>query len=338
MRCVYKYFIFLLLISAIGNIKAGQINIRAYIDTNQIFIGDQLYYTLEVIQSTGYHSIFPSLQDTLAKHIEIIDSTKIDTSHVQDGQLKLTKKYLITSFDSGMYIIPSYPFIFHTHNSKDTLHFPSVSLNVHTIAAVDTATGIKDIKPPFEAPVTFSEALPYLLYGILIAAIIIVFIYIISRRRKNRPVFRPHVPPKPAYIKALEELDKLKEEKLWQKNMLKEYYSRLTNIIRAYIEQRYSVKALEETTNEILQDMKKAGFRDKELFEQLRSLLSLADMVKFAKGITEPDENEQNMENAYTFVMRTKKKEGVENTGDNEDMNNQYQSNIINKQKGDVND
>ncbi len=338
MRCVYKYFIFLLLIAATGNIKAEQINIRAYIDTNQIFIGDQLYYTLEVIQSTGYHSIFPSLQDTLTKHIEIIDSTKIDTSNIKDDQLKLTKKYLITSFDSGMYIIPSYPFIFHNNNSKDTLHFPSVSLNVHTIAAVDTATGIKDIKPPLKAPVTLKEALPYLLYGLLGAAIIVLIIYIIRRQQKNRPVFKPQAPPKPAYIKALEELDKLKEEKLWQKNMLKEYYSRLTNIIRAYIEDRYGVKALEKTTNEILQDMKNTGFRDKELFEQLRSLLSLADMVKFAKGMTEPDENEQNMENAYTFVMKTKKKEGDEDRDNNEDMNNQPQTNNINKQKGNVND
>lgn len=336
MRCVYKYFILMLLISANGPIRAGQINIGAHIDTNQMLIGDQLYYTLEAIQSTEYHSIFPSIQDTLAKNIEILDSTEIDTSILNDNQIKLTKKYLITSFDSGDYTIPAYPFIFQNKTIRDTLYFPAVNLSVHTIAAVDTATVAKDIKPPFEAPVTLKEVLPYLLIGLSGIAIIILIIYIIRRTQQNRPVFKPYIPPKPAYITALEELDKLKEDKLWQKNMLKEYYSRLTTIIRAYLERRYGVKALEETTNEILTDMQTIGFSDKALFEQLRSLLSLADMVKFAKGMAEPDENEQNMENAYNFVMKTKKKE--EDGSNHNEQLNQHTKTSINEQKGNVNE
>jgi len=77
---------------------------------------------------------------------------------------------------------------------------------------VDLKKGIADIKKPYQAPVTFKEIAPWLLGIILISAFIFLVVYMISRRRKNLPLFlRPEKPKLPAHVVALQELDKLKK-------------------------------------------------------------------------------------------------------------------------------
>lgn len=305
-------WILCLLIGNLTPVKADQIQIHARLDTQEILIGDQIHYTFEVTQTPSYKAHFPSLRKGLHNEISVLDSTSLDTVQKDDNTLTIQKKYLITTFDSGYYKIPSYPLVFQKDGKKDTLQFPAKELWVYTLKT-DTAKDIQAIKPPLEAPVTFAEILPYLGYGLLGIAIIGLIIYIIRKRRKKQPVYKPvSAPSKPAYVIALEQLDQLKAEKLWQQNRIKEYYTRLTNIIRAYLERRYGIKAMEETTSEILKDMEHTGFSNKELFEKLRGLLGLADLVKFAKNLPEPDENEKNLENAYDFVIQTKQKDQEE--------------------------
>jgi hypothetical protein len=171
---------------------------------------------------------------------------------------------------------------------------------------VDTAKALRDIKAPLKAPVTFAEILPYIGIGLLIVLIILAGIYYLRMRKQNKPVVRVKRPPEPAHRIALRELDQLKDEKLWQKNQVKEYYTRLTNIVRKYIEKRFGITALEQTSGEILDSFKKSGSIDNDLYGILEELLQLADLVKFAKSLPMPDENERNLNNAYTFVLRTK--------------------------------
>jgi hypothetical protein len=288
--------------------KADNISLDAKLDTNQILIGDQLYLTFTIEQSPNYRVNLPTINDTLTKGIEVIDTYKPDTVTADDNNIVIKQKYKITAFEKGLYKIPSYPFAFKYNDRKDTLQSASLELMVNTVPGIDTATTIKDIKAPIEAPVTFKEVMPYIGYSLLGLLVIAIIIFVLKRFKKKQPVFKPRIPEKLPYLIALEELDKLKEDKLWQKNEIKTYYSRLTNIIRAYIERRYDVKAMEETTSEILRDMKSTDLNDRELLEMLKKLLSLADLVKFAKGIPEPEENESHLDNAYTFVLKTKNK------------------------------
>ncbi|MBK7480262.1 MAG: hypothetical protein IPI69_11465 [Bacteroidales bacterium] len=96
----------------------------------------------------------------------------------------------------------------------------------------------------------------------------------------------------PAHVIAFRELELLRDEQLWQKGETKRYYTRLTEIIRQYLENRYGVNSLELTTSETLEALLKTGFKKNELYKRLRSVLNQADLVKFAKYKPDPVEND----------------------------------------------
>ena len=166
------------------------------------------------------------------------------------------------------------------------------------------------IKQPFDQSYNWLDWLKdnmYVVYGSLLAILLILLIiYLVRRFYKIKPaVVILEVPKIPAHIIAIQKLDELKNEKIWQQGKLKVYHIRLTEIVREYIENRYRIKALENTTDEIL-----FGFRNVAIDEgsrlKLMKLLVLADLVKFAKEQPLPDENELSLSDAYDFVNGTK--------------------------------
>jgi hypothetical protein len=124
-------------------------------------------------------------------------------------------------------------------------------------------------------------------------------------KRKRDPEGFSKKPLEPAHVIAFRELDKLKGEKIWTKGEVKQYYTRLTEITRHYIERQYEIPAMESTTEEILHAFKKANPEDMLLDEILRELLELADLVKFAREDPLPVDNQTNLNNAYIFVQKT---------------------------------
>jgi hypothetical protein len=114
-----------------------------------------------------------------------------------------------------------------------------------------------------------------------------------------------YIPKRPAHEIALEDLLKLREEKLWQQGNIKEYHTRVTDIVRTYIERRFKINALEFTTNELMSSLAMKSLND-DLRSKLNFTLTLADMVKFAKGNPLPDEHEQAMSNSIAFIEATK--------------------------------
>lgn len=94
-------------------------------------------------------------------------------------------------------------------------------------------------------------------------------------------------------------------KKIWQQGRLKEYHTELTDVIREYISRRFTVSSVEQTSDETLRALRPLLSDQKELFDQLRKMLTLADLVKFAKWTTTPDENEQSLRSAYSFVKET---------------------------------
>jgi hypothetical protein len=124
--------------------------------------------------------------------------------------------------------------------------------------------------------------------------------------KKNKPLLPTRTSIEPAHVIALRNLDLLKEAKLWQQGQVKQYYTNLTDIIRIYIEQRFEVPAMEQTSDEILASLRKIAIEDESCFAALKEILLLADLVKFAKALPLPNENESNILNAYLFVNHTK--------------------------------
>ena len=292
-----------------------EVNVSAELDTNAILIGEQTKLILNATYKTDRGEIkidFPKIADTLLKQIEVINKSKVET-YVPDSsdmsQLGQRQTLIITSFDSGYYAIPPFKFIINGDSTK-AIETEPLLFAVNTIP-VDTTIAIKDIKPPIEVPFSWKEYLPYVAWSFAILAILTgLFILIRNylKNRKQKPVPVIQIPKIAAHVTALEKLEKLREDKLWQAGKLKQYHSELSDILRQYIEHRFFIHAMEQVTDEIMHSFRTADVSD-ELKAKLRNVLFLSDLVKFAKEHPLPNENELSWKNAYEFVMETKKEE-----------------------------
>lgn len=302
----FRSFLMVVTITFLVTVPAfsQKLKLNASLDTTAILIGDQLTFTIELEQPRGAKVNFPVLADSLTSKVEIVSASPADTTR-SDDNLVIRKKYLITSFDSGYYKIPSYKFPFNLNNVTDTLASQELFLTVNTLP-VDTAKEIIDIKPVMNTPFSFKEIKKELLIGLVILVAIALIIWIWIRQKKNKPLFAPKKVKEPAHVIALRDLDKLRAEKLWQNNQIKTYYTRIIDILRIYILDRFGINALEMTSEEILSSLENELNTDMELKSSFTKLLQLADMVKFAKEEPLPQENDVALLNAYTFVNRTK--------------------------------
>jgi len=301
------FLVFALIPGMAFNSFSQGIMVKAGLDTTVILIGDQIHLNLFVEQPQGEKISFPFLHDSIANKIEILSVSKIDTYNVGNGRLRLLQRYLITCFDSGVYQIPPQTFSFAYGAIKDSLLTEPLVLTVNTIPIKDPKK-IYDIKGVMAMPLTFAEIVPYLISGLVLILIIVLIIYIRNRLKHNKPLFFLQKPKDPAHVIAFRELEKLRNEKLWQQGQVKQYHTRVTDIIRVYIEDRFNILAMESTSDEILNDLKKVEIIDAKELNSLKQLFELADLAKFAKAEPLPDENENSWRYAYDFVVNTLKK------------------------------
>lgn len=309
-RLIY-IVLFVLLSGGLNTLKAQQVTVKASIDSTHMLIGDQLKLRLEIEKPKNMDTEFPQVPDTFSSHIEVVNRSKVDTIKVDNkDRIKLSQVLYITSFDSGMHQIP--PFYFKLKDGKmlDSAATRALAFKVFTMK-VDTAKGPVDIKVPYSAPVTLKEVIPYILGIILIAAIVFFIFYYIKWKKKNVPLFaKPEKPAEPAHVIALRELDRIKSQKLWQQEKIKQYYSEVADTIRIYIERRFNIPAMEFTSAETLGMFRQnKEMVDGNSLNQLQHILSLADLVKFAKYTPLTDDNNLTLMNAYFFVNQTKKEE-----------------------------
>jgi len=271
-------------------------------DTAMIRIGEQFRIHLKAVVPAGARISFPVIPDTM-EHLEIISRSKVDTSSSADSKSITYHQALVaTSFDSGYYAIPPFHFMI---NGTDTISTEAFLMTVTTIP-VDTTREIKDIKPPMDVPFSWKELIPWLLLAVALMVLTTFLIRYFKNRKKKIvvPVAKPK-PVRPAHELALEALKKIEAEKLWQQGYFKQYHSQVSDTVRTYIEHRFSIPSLESTTEETMTRLKKVKI-PQDANDKLRSMLELADLVKFAKVIPLPDENTQSISDAFDFVMQTK--------------------------------
>lgn len=300
--------IFILLNCFITNsLQAQQISVIASLDTNKILIGGQTKLNLTATTSITQHLQWPVLKDSIQK-IEIVNIGKVDTTLSADKKFATyTQSITITCFDSGFKAIAPIQFAYKIVNDTTTqrLGTDALLLQVQGLV-VDTTLAIKDIKPPLEIPFSIIDFVKeYWPYFAAILAIIAFIIWWFKFRKKSTaaiPDAKPE-PTRPADVIAIEQLQQLEQKKLWQEGSTKLYHSELADIVRTYLENRYSIMAMELTTEETLAGLKILDQGNK---EKLKQLLVLADFVKFAKAEPIHFENELSLKHAYEFVKSTK--------------------------------
>ena len=280
--------------------------VSATLDSTTLFIGDQTDLHLRAIGEVGEQVAMPVLDKELIPGVEIVDRTIVDTLSLKDGRVQYDQYLTVTSFEDSLFYIAPLPFV----SGDDTVWSDGLTLNVVQPFEMDTTDmAITDIKGVYKAPIWWWGIFRWVLLAVLLAGVGVAGYYLITylQRRKLEEAGNEVVtePLRPAEEVALEKLDAIKEKKIWQQGQVKEYYTQLTDVVREYIARRFEVSSVEQTSDETLRDIRPLLSERKDLYDQLRKMLTLADLVKFAKWSTTPDENELSLRNAYTFVQET---------------------------------
>lgn len=313
----------MLCILSAGSVLYGQdVTVSARFDTSRVLIGDQFHYTVTIDKPKGIPLNVKTFRDTLCRNIEILGGPALDSTVTSSGRVSIKNVYLVTSFDSGFYQVP--PVYAEIKDAAGIKRFYSEYTPIEVmrvkIAPPDSTARIYDIIKPYKAPITLGEILPFILIGILIAAAVWGIIILVRKYMKPKGTPEPAINQDPAHVIAFRDLEELQKEQLWQKGEVKQYYSRLTEIIRQYLENRFGVYSLEMTTSETLEALLKTGFRKDESYNSLRTVLNGSDLVKFAKYKPEPAENENHFTGSWKFVEATMIKEELrEKPGVNDD-------------------
>lgn len=287
-----------------GVLKAQNTEYGAMIDTTYMMIGDQQHLTLQVKGDAGIKVNFPLLRDTVSRGIEIISGPLRDSVKESDGRWLFRETYVITAFDTGVYMIPSLPIQIENQDYNNVLRTDPLGFVVNTYE-VDPQKGNYDIVMPYGAPWTLAEILPYILWTLLGLAVIGGVWWFIAQRRKNRPLFAPKKEEIPPYVKAIQSLDGIKAEKLWQTGKEKEYYTKLTDTLRQYLDDEFQIPAMEQTSAETVKAVSACPLVDVSDRERMTDMLATADFVKFAKYTPLQDESARYLDTAYDFVNNT---------------------------------
>lgn len=287
-----------------NEIHAQGVVATAKLDTNIVVVGQPFTLELSITQPKDVKIDWPYISDSIGL-LEVVKNEGLDTIPVEDNTILMrTQKVTIMAFDSGMFVIPGFTIDYKVRNTNAKVYTDPLSVKVF-LMPVDTTKAIKDIHPIQDVPYDWLF-IGLVVLGVLVLAVIIWLVVRYLKKAKerddaNKVVIAPKQSP---YEIAMASFEQLKKEEIWQQGDVKKYYSELTEIVRAYIQNRWMIPALEFTSDEILEHafIKQIDAAEN---EKLVYLLRLADLVKFAKAIPHVSEHELSFTNAIKFVEAT---------------------------------
>lgn len=309
--------LFMLLALAVTMHLPGQsplIEVKAEVDKSVITIGDRITYRLTIRRDKSLHIQSPGQGANLG--IFEIKDYQFHPPKEENGRVIEQFDYVISVFDTGRYVIPPFPIAFLPSDTADQYQFISsepIEIYVESILTAED-TEIRNIKPPKMIPRDYLQMA--LIAGAILLLMAAIFggYWIYKKRKEGQPLFRRE-PIRPAHEIALAELQTLLESSLLIEGNFKGFYSVLSDILRRYIERRFYIKALEETTSEILMSLEEVEI-DSPSIELVRTILRESDLVKFAKYAPEETDIQKTVEQTKQFILQTRLEfiplEGVE--------------------------
>ena len=305
-----KLFVLFIFAAGLLNLTAQTekplIEVRSVVDTSVITIGDRVNYSIIIDRKKGLRIEKPGAGLNLGG-FEIKDYDFPEPLE-KDGRIIERFNYNISVYDTGKYTIPPFPVAYFpadTSQKYKIILAPAIDITVKSVLSGEDAPQLKDVKKPLEIPFDYW----FWTWVVLGAAALILGAYfgyrLYKKKKEQGYLFTPPPPPRPAHEIAFDDLNKLFSSDLLENGQYKAFFSELSLILRAYLENRYFIYALEETTYEIVRDMKKK-LEEKELLNDLEQVLSLSDFVKFAKYIPTEDEIAQTKSATMDFIIHTK--------------------------------
>jgi hypothetical protein len=286
-----KAFFFFLLLSS--TVLAQEVRLTAKTEADTFRLGSWIDVHVEGKCDATVDTIAPVVKDSVG----LLEVVTVERNAAESNGL-----IRLTTIDSGKIFLPPIEFDYKIKGdtSRHKAYTNSLLLNIAGVA-IDPKGEIKDIKPPLSAPWLFEDILPYLLALIIIAALACGFYYYWRKKKQKQDLLANIKVIIPPHREALTALRALEEKKLWQQGLVKQYYSEVTEIIRHFFERRWSIIALELTTDEILMQMKHIPDA-LNVWKEMESFFITADLVKFAKYEPSPAEHENEMRSAYEIV------------------------------------
>ena len=299
-----RYAFLIVLITSALQLYA-QVQVEASIDSIQIFVGEQVHVTLSATAKEQSKVEFPQFKPTeyITPGIEVLGAEELESKEQDNGFVTRQMVYTMTSFDDTLYYIPPMK----VKIDGKPYESKSLALKVLTIEVdttnVDQFFGPKDVQ---DNPFQWSDWSLSFWLSVLMLVLLAVVYYLYLRLRDNKPIIThirivkrllPHQ-------KALQQIEQIKADKMVASENSKEYYTKLTDTLRKYIEERYGFSAMEMTSSEIIDHL--MATQDESALSELRHLFLTADLVKFAKYSTLINENDANLVNAIDFINQTK--------------------------------
>jgi len=303
MKKIYILFLFLV---SLSYLYPQDIEVNASVDKDHIVIGDWINLDLSVKYPKDINVIWPKLEDVIGS-FEIVMRDSLPKTEEKKGYKTEFLSALVSVYDSGYYEIPAIQFLYYStlDTVQQSIFTNPIGIHVNTLE-VDTLLPIKDIKDVIDIPIPLLKIFRYICLVIFVFLLIYsIWEYFTRNKRAVKIVVEEKKPEVPPHEIAYTELELLNDKKLWQQGLVKEYYTEVTDIVRRYIENRYSISALEMSTSEIIDSIFSVQ-KDIKIQGVLKMFLNLADYVKFAKFEPVSIEHEHEMERAYLFIDSTK--------------------------------
>lgn len=288
-----------------GN-AAARTTVKATVDSSQITMGYQTAIHLDIIDNAAQPAQLLVDKAAFPPEVEIIDWVYGDTTDLGNNLVEMKRALVVQSFDSGVYTLPPFLLV----NGPDTVRSNQLTIKVNPVD-VSTLSDINPLAPPAKFQSKWYDWLPdwltdywgWILLGLFVIAGGICAYLILTR--KVAVGILPQKKRLPPDRIAIDRLNALREAQLWEKGQEKEYYTRLIDILRDYLQERFGINAMEMTSSQILKALS-ANEETRLPHRYMQKVVEIADYVKFAKVRPMPDDNVRSFQNAMQFVEETR--------------------------------
>ena len=293
--------VFLSIFLSMISFSQEQVSLKAVIDSSSVKIGEQINYTLQVKVDSTAKVLFP--EEAIFSPFEVLEVGVVDTIRSQSNYI-YTKKYALIQFDSGNYYLPQQQ-VFVNGFSKIADIIP---IRVNSVLVDTTKQKLYDIKPIENVEKNYESLITQILWILVFVIVLFGILYTYLFRKRRKELKEKELPP---FERAIKELRALENKSLAKQEEFKNYYSRLTEVVRRYLEEEAKIDALESTSEELLTKLeiqKNSGILELEIktLKSLRKVLQNADLVKFAKSMPEYYIASEDRKAVETVVIETK--------------------------------
>ncbi len=295
--------------------ERGPVSVQIDVDKKEITIAERLNLTISIISDEAYEVKLPGFGEKLDQ-FGIVDYHTSQPELTGDNRSIISRSYILEPFLSGDYVIAPMKIFFKKKDISDdtedeTGHeIETEEITVHVTSLLPEnfeELTLHDIKPPENLPQSYHLWMwGSILCGIALLSGIAVAVFIRKRKKADDGLAVNKIP---AHLQAFEELNALVSENLVEKGDIKVFYQKISDIIRRYIENRFYIKAPEQTTEEFLTGIQTRNDFNESYKALLKNFLTHCDLVKFARHQPETEDIQNTFDSSKEFILGTKEEE-----------------------------